>query len=223
MPHPAAAAPLTNTARLPPLPVPAPRLPQNTPGEAPQGRYIIADGAPSWLQEAWMLLRATRPDLPALLGLDGPVPAIGMEGVEGLGPLPALIAGAQCLLATATDGSWPALALAAAQSRRACLSVGEADGLDPLDSRATAHAIAAMLAPEARAARVIAQDIRMAGPQGQLADWAAVALAALRLAGTPAAEPPPTQAAPAIAPGPAAAQHIWALAASHGGGLGRVA
>jgi hypothetical protein len=202
-------AALADTGRAT-LPMPAPLLPHNTAGEPPRGPYMVADGAPPWLQEAWMLLRASRPDLPALLGLDGPLPAIGMASAEGLGPLPALIAGAQCLLATATDGSWPALALAAAQARRPCLSV--ADGLDPLDSRATAHAIAAMLAPEAQTARVIAQDIRMAGPQWQLSDWDAVAKAALRFDDAP----PP---APPIAPQPAAAQHIWALAASHAGRL----
>jgi hypothetical protein len=202
-----------------PLPMPPLLLPPNAPGEAPRGPYIIADGAPPWLQEAWILLRASQPGLPTLLGLDGPVPAIGMAGVEGLGPLPALIAGAQCLLATATDGSWPALALAAAQARRPCLSMAEADGLDPLDSRATAQAIAAMLAPEARIARIIAQDIRMAGPQCQLTDWDSVAKAALRFDDAP----PPSLATPSLAAPPAAAQQIWALAASHGGGLGRVA
>ena len=216
---PAAAAALTDPARLAALPMPAPLLPQNAPGEAPRGPYIIADGAPPWLQEAWILLRASQPGLPTLLGLDGPVPAIGMAGVEGLGPLPALIAGAQCLLATATDGSWPALALAAAQARRPCLSLAEADGLDPLDSRATAQAIAAMLAPEARIARILAQDIRMAGPQWQLSDWDSLAKAALRFDDAP----PPSLAIPPLAAPPAAAQQIWALAASHGGGLGRVA
>jgi hypothetical protein len=216
MPPPTAAAALADAARLAALPMPAPLLPPNAPGEAPRGPYIIADGAPPWLQEAWMLLRASQPGLPTLLGLDGPVPAIGMAGVEGLGPLPALIAGAQCLLATATDGSWPALALAAAQARRPCLSLAEADGLDPLDSRATAQAIAAMLAPEARIARIIAQDLSMAGPQWQLTDWDIVAKAALRFGDAATAIPP-------LAAPPAAAQQIWALAASHGGGLGRVA
>ena len=232
MPAGAAAPALADIGRAT-LPMPPPLLPQSMAGEAPPGRYIIADGAPPWLQEAWMLLRASQPNLPALLGLDGPLPAIGMAGVEGLGPLPALIAGAQCLLATATDGSWPALALAAAQARRPCLGVAEADGLDPLDSRATAQAIAAMLLPEAQAARVIAQDIRMTGPQWQLADWDALAQAALRFADDPPAALAPPMApapapasAPASAPGapqPAAPQQIWALAASHGSGQGRVA
>jgi hypothetical protein len=95
-----------------------------------------------------------------------------------------------------------------------------ADGL-------TAQAIAAMLLPEAQAARVIAQDIRMTGPQWQLADWDALAQAALRFADDPpAALAPPMAPAPASPPGapqPAASQQIWALAASHGRGQGRVA
>jgi len=219
-PPPAASQSLAHAGQLASLPMPPPLLlPQNTTGEAPPGPYIIADGAPPWLQEAWILLRASQPDLPALLGLDGPMPAIGMASVEGLGPLPALIAGAQCLLATATDGSWPALALAAAQARRPCLSVGEADGLDPLDSRATAQAIAAILTPEARIARIIAQDLRMADPPWQLSDWDALAQTALRFA----APLPPSLAAPPIAAQPAAAQNIWALAASHGSGLAQMA
>jgi hypothetical protein len=85
--------------------------------------------------------------------------------------------------------------------------------------------IAAMLLPEAQAARVIAQDIRMTGPQWQLADWDALAQAALRFADDPPAAlaPPMAPASPPGAPQPAASQQIWALAASHGRGQGPVA
>jgi glycosyltransferase involved in cell wall biosynthesis len=243
MPDPGAAAALAAAGRpglrhaaLPlPGPLPAPltaalttALPAALPaplGEgpvsAPPVRYILADGAPAWLQEAWMLLRASRADLPALLGLSGPLPAIGMADAAEHGSTERLIEGAQFLLATAMDGSWPALPLAAARARRACLVVGEAHGLDPLDSRATAQAIAALLEPNARAARVIAQDLAMAAQPSRPGGWDAVGMAALAFddpltADTgPAATAAAPPSAPPVAPH-AGPQQRWALAASRG-------
>ncbi len=207
-----------------PMPGPLPATP-TAPGQPPAGHYILADGAPPWLQEAWMLLRATVTELPPLYSLDAAVPAIGMAGPEGLGGPQTLIEGAMLLLATAGDGSWPALALAASRARRPWLaavpgSPDEAGGLDPLDIRATARAIAALLEPETRAARVIAQDLAMAGPAWRATGWEAVAVAALAFDEPLTVEPVPEPGAGMativpITPMPLFEQ-AWALAASRG-------
>ena len=198
------------------LPAPAVLPPewQLNGGTVPGRPFILADGAPAWLIEAWVCLRAEVPDLPDLLCLRGGTadgPALPVPDEAGLMPL---LAGCHMAIATGRDGAFAALALAATAARRACLMPGIA-GLDPLDIRATARAIAAMLPAEARAALAMAQAT--AAPSGP--GWDALAEAVLGFGDVPGdaamalRQPPPPQ--PLL---PALPEQGWALAASQRGG-----
>ncbi len=193
------------------LPAPAEIPPElHRQGAIPHGRpFLLADGAPGWLIEAWTWLREEGAALPELLCLqggtaDGPA----LPAPDGI----ALLAGCRFAIATGRDGAWPLLATAAATARRACLTPGLA-GLDPLDARACARAIAALLPEEASAAMAMEQ----AGMVSPGPGWDELAAAVLAFgrdgAEAPLALPEPRPTPPLL---PALAEQGWALAATQG-------
>ncbi|MCS6890747.1 MAG: glycosyltransferase [Rhodovarius sp.] len=183
------------------LPLPLclePELPGGHRPDLPEEGYVLASRATPALTVAWSLLAGEGPALPPLFVLEGEGPmARPLPLAEGTQLAPLLARCRGVVLASPAE-AWPALLLAATAAERPCLAP-PLPGLelpaplrfDPLDLRASAAALRALITDgRARAALVAAQRDALAVRAGSR-DWAELAELCTTAPLTPPPLPPP--------------------------------